>query len=272
MKVNKKLLGVVVMTSLLASTMILGGCGEQGNKVNSTDGNVTSAQSEVQGQGETKTGFESTTLKNILNLSRPTEEAMYMDVVASSEDVGYEDILATMKLNKENIDTMALSASLMNVKAYTTAIIKPVDGKAEEVKKSLEDWKQTQMTNFEQYLADQYDVAQHAIITEANGYIIMAMCENPETFVENVESYLQKEANAIQIEAEAYNKVVEGLKEQENNQTEGTEPGGTVGNEENNGTIEITENDRIARDINEGHKVIEGAKLESQNRAESKAE
>lgn len=251
MKANKKLLGVVVMTSLLASTMLLGGCGEQSNNGNSIGGNVTSAQSEIQGQGETKAGFESATLKNILNLSRPTEEAVYMDVVASSEDVGYEDILAMTKLNKDNIDTMALSASLMNVKAYTTAIIKPADGKAEDIKKSLEDWKQTQMSNFERYLADQYDVAQHAIIAESNGYIIMAMCENPETFVENVESYLQKEANAIQIEAEAYNKVLEGLKEQENNQTEGTEPGGTDGNEENNGTIEIPENGIIASDINE---------------------
>ena len=91
-------------------------------------------------------------------------ESMYYDVLGFTAD---------------DVTELAMSVSLINVKAYGIVIAKPAEGCEETVKAGLQGFIDTQCANFETYLADQYEIAKNAKLeTLDDGTIIMVMCEN----------------------------------------------------------------------------------------------
>lgn len=99
-------------------------------------------------------------------------ESMYYDVLGFTAD---------------DVTELAMSVSLINVKAYGIVIAKPAEGCEETVKAGLQGFIDTQCANFETYLADQYEIAKNAKFeTLDDGTIIMVMCENADAVYEAI--------------------------------------------------------------------------------------
>lgn len=94
---------------------------------------------------------------------------------AAIEDAYYQVVGFTAA----DVDDIAMSVSLINVKAYGIVIAKPAEGCADTVKAGLQAFIDTQCNNFETYLADQYEIAKNAKLeTLDDGTIVMVMCAN----------------------------------------------------------------------------------------------
>lgn len=97
---------------------------------------------------------------------------------AAIEDAYYQVVGFTAA----DVDDIAMSVSLINVKAYGIVIAKPAEGCADTVKAGLQAFIDTQCNNFETYLADQYEIAKNAKLeTLDDGTIVMVMCANADT-------------------------------------------------------------------------------------------
>lgn len=94
---------------------------------------------------------------------------------AAIEDAYYQVVGFTAA----DVDDIAMSVSLINVKAYGIVLAKPAEGCADTVKAGLQAFIDTQCNNFETYLADQYEIAKNAKLeTLDDGTIVMVMCAN----------------------------------------------------------------------------------------------
>ena len=97
---------------------------------------------------------------------------------AAIEDAYYQVVGFTAA----DVDDIAMSVSLINVKAYGIVLAKPAEGCADTVKAGLQAFIDTQCNNFETYLADQYEIAKNAKLeTLDDGTIVMVMCANADT-------------------------------------------------------------------------------------------
>lgn len=102
---------------------------------------------------------------------------------AAIEDAYYQVVGFTAA----DVDDIAMSVSLINIKAYGIVIAKPAEGCEETVKAGLQGFIDTQCANFETYLADQYEIAKNAKLeTLDDGTIIMVMCENADAVYEAI--------------------------------------------------------------------------------------
>ena len=84
----------------------------------------------------------------------------------------------------------AFSFSMMNVQAYTIAVVKPADGKKDTVLKYFADYQTQMKNNFDKYLADQYEIAKNAVTEEVNGYIVFVMAENADSVAAAIKAKL----------------------------------------------------------------------------------
>ena len=91
-------------------------------------------------------------------------------------------ILENLGLLVEDMKAFAVSSSAMNVQAYGIAAVMPAEGKTEAVTSALQSYIDAQKASFEQYLADQYEVASSAKLeTLEDGTVLMVMCEDQDT-------------------------------------------------------------------------------------------
>ena len=120
-------------------------------------------------------------LADAITSSRTDEENEAYPVFsdkAAIEDAYYQVVGFTAA----DVDDIAMSVSLINVKAYGIVIAKPAEGCADTVKAGLQAFIDTQCNNFETYLADQYEIAKNAKLeTLDDGTIVMVMCANADT-------------------------------------------------------------------------------------------
>ena len=94
---------------------------------------------------------------------------------AAIEDAYYQVVGFTAA----DVDDIAMSVSLINIKAYGIVIAKPAEGCADTVKAGLQAFIDNQCASFETYLADQYEIAKNAKLeTLDDGTIVMVMCAN----------------------------------------------------------------------------------------------
>lgn len=99
------------------------------------------------------------------------------------EDMYYQVVGFT----SSDVDEIAMSVSLINIKAYGIVVVKPAEGCEETVKAGLQGFIDTQCANFETYLADQYEIAKNAKLeTLEDGTIVMVMCENADSVYESI--------------------------------------------------------------------------------------
>ena len=91
------------------------------------------------------------------------------------------------EIDKENIQAGAQPVSLINVKAYGILLIQPKEDKSEEVMKDLNGYVEKMKKSFENYLRDQYEVANSTILKQQDdGLIILVMAEDARTIYDNI--------------------------------------------------------------------------------------
>ena len=140
--------------------------------------------------GSDKTAEELTELYSSAITDNGGEMVEYNPVFTEvKEDDMSAIILENLGLLVEDMKAFAVSPSVMNVQAYGIAAVMPAEGKAETVTSALQSYIDAQKASFEQYLADQYEVASSAKLeTLEDGTILMVMCEDQDTVFDAISS------------------------------------------------------------------------------------
>ena len=100
-------------------------------------------------------------------------------------------MLPLLNLEDDMYTDLAASISAMMVRSYAVAIVKPADGKTDEVKAALEAYVASEQQSMEHYLEDQYQIAKAATVTVApTGEVILVCAENHDTLLANIEKAL----------------------------------------------------------------------------------
>ena len=168
----KRMLSLSLSALLLLSA--LAGCG-------SKDAGTTSRTPEEATEAY-QTAIES---------ARDAELNEAVPVVTSTEDDTASLVLPLIGITDENTDAFAVAISPMNIKAYGVAAILPAEGKSEEVLEGVNAFVEQQKQSFEQYLVDQYEIANAAKVeTLEDGTILLVMCEDQDTVLEAIKTAL----------------------------------------------------------------------------------
>ena len=112
-------------------------------------------------------------------------------VITSTDDQMADLILPMLGITEENAAAFAVAVSPMNIRAYGIAAVFPAEGKSKEVQEGLQGFIDQQKQSFEQYLADQYDIASAARLeTLDDGTILLVMCEDQDTVFDAIQETL----------------------------------------------------------------------------------
>lgn len=134
-----------------------------------------------------------TAYQTAIESARDQEMNESIPVITSSSDELADMILPMLGITAENAAAYAVAVSPMNVKAYGVAAIMPAEGKSEEVLEGVNAFVTQQKQNFEQYLADQYEIADSAQVeTLDDGTILLVMCEDQDTVLSSIKESLSQ--------------------------------------------------------------------------------
>ncbi len=135
-----------------------------------------------------------------LMIARPGEtEGTYTAVGGTSAEYEADalqseiaDIMLPMLgLQEGDFEDFAASVSLMMVRSYGVAIVKPAAGKTDAVKTALEGYVEGQRLSMEHYLPDQYEIAQAATVTVVpSGEVVLVCSENGAEVLASIQSAL----------------------------------------------------------------------------------
>lgn len=102
-------------------------------------------------------------------------------------------LLPLLGLEEGSYTDFAASVSAMMVQSYGVAIVKPAEGKTQEVTDALNNYVLSQQQSMEHYLEDQYEIAKSAKVeTVPTGEVVMVCCENSDTVLANIKAALAK--------------------------------------------------------------------------------
>lgn len=100
-------------------------------------------------------------------------------------------LLPLLDLDEDLYTDFAASVSAMMVRSYGVAIVKPAEGKTEDVKAALEAYVAREQQSMEHYLEDQYQIAKAATVTVApTGEVILVCAEGHDDLLANIEKAL----------------------------------------------------------------------------------
>lgn len=100
-------------------------------------------------------------------------------------------LLPLLNLPEGSYTDFAASLSSMMVQSYGIAIIKPAEGKTQDVVDAMDAYILGQQQAMEHYLEDQYQIAKAATVTVApTGEVILVCAENHDTLLTNIEKAL----------------------------------------------------------------------------------
>lgn len=147
----------------------------------------------------------------IIHDARPAEDNEYQMIFTNGSDGKYTAIdgysadyeadvlsdeienllLPGLGLEEGSYTDFAASLSMMMIRVYGIAIVKPAEGKTDAVKDALESFVLSQQQSMENYLADQYEIALNAKVKVVpTGEVVMVCCENSDTVLANIEKAL----------------------------------------------------------------------------------
>ena len=100
-------------------------------------------------------------------------------------------ILPMLGLEAGDYEDFAASVSIMNVRSYAVAIVKPAEGKTDAVQQALENYVTGQQLAMQNYLADQYEIAKAATVTTVpSGEVVLVCCADADTVLASIEEAL----------------------------------------------------------------------------------
>ena len=100
-------------------------------------------------------------------------------------------LLPLLDLPEGSYTDLAASLSAMMVQSYGVAIVKPAEGKTQEVVDAMDAYIQNQQQTMEHYLEDQYQIAASAkVATFPTGEVVMVCCENSDAVMNAIKTAL----------------------------------------------------------------------------------
>ena len=100
-------------------------------------------------------------------------------------------LLPLLDLPEGSYTDLAASLSSMMVQSYGVAIVKPAEGKTQEVVDAMDAYIQNQQQTMEHYLEDQYQIAASAkVATVPTGEVVMVCCENSDAVMNAIKTAL----------------------------------------------------------------------------------
>ena len=100
-------------------------------------------------------------------------------------------MMPLLGLEDDMYDDFAASVSGMMVSVYGVAIVKPAEGRTQDVVDAMDAYVQSQQKAMERYLEDQYEIASAArVVTVPTGEVVMVCCEDSDTVLENIKKAL----------------------------------------------------------------------------------
>ena len=100
-------------------------------------------------------------------------------------------LLPLLDLPEGSYTDLAASLSAMMVQSYGVAIVKPAEGKTQEVVDAMDAYIQNQQQTMEHYLEDQYQRAAAAqVATVPTGEVVMVCCENSDAVMNAIKTAL----------------------------------------------------------------------------------
>ena len=131
--------------------------------------------------------------KTAIEAARDQEMNEVVPVITPGEGDLADLVLPMLGLTDENAAAYAVAVSPMNIKAYGIAAIMPAEGKHDEVLEGVQAFVDQQKHNFEQYLVDQYDIANNAKVeTLDDGTILLVMSEGQDEVFTSIQDALSK--------------------------------------------------------------------------------
>lgn len=125
-----------------------------------------------------------------ITAARTDEDNEYNPILTNTgENPDAELIFSVLGVTAEDMDAYAISVSLMNVRAYAVAAIKPTEGKEETVTTALQTYVDNTKASFEFYLPEPFEVASNARLeTLEDGTVLLVMCEDQDTVFDSISS------------------------------------------------------------------------------------
>lgn len=140
---------------------------------------------------------------NSTGLSPEEQSALYAEAIenAQDEESGFsvmtpedeipELMYTFLGFEPEDAEALALSVSLVNIKAYGIVLVKPAEGKKDAIKTGLQSFIDNQKQSFDHYLPDQFAIAESARLeTLKDGSLLMVMTPNVDTVFESISAAL----------------------------------------------------------------------------------
>lgn len=190
----KKLLMVgvslMIILSLVACSKKEDDKKDDANKPGIED-NVDKDKQENEKDNDNKDEASNNKLSQLILDNRDKELNDAVGIVDSSDDPEAEITFDMLDIDEKDMFEYAISLSPMNINAYCVAIVKPAEGKKDVIMDAFKSYKASQEEAFEQYLQDQYKIAQEAVLTEVGEYIVFAMCQDSATFRDNIVNALK---------------------------------------------------------------------------------
>ena len=170
---------------LLALLLVLPGCSKVEDEMDKMESQMAQKEELT---AEERTQLYQTAIEN----ARDQEENDALPIITSVDDDMGQATFDLLGLKKEDVEACALSASLMNVKAYGVAAVCPVADREEAVRNGLNDFIANRKESFHQYLQDQYEIADKAKLgTLKDGTILLVMCENQDQVYESIQTAIE---------------------------------------------------------------------------------
>lgn len=167
-----------ILPLLLTLALALTACGGREKKSAKTPEELTAAYTQA------------------ITAARDQETNDYFQVMTSGDETDSgmrEMVFAALGVDPADTSAYGVSLSLMNVSAYAIAAIMPAEGKADTVRKGLEDYIANQKQSFEFYLEAQYEIASNAKLEElSDGTLLLVMCEDQDTVFDSIKASLEQ--------------------------------------------------------------------------------
>ena len=124
--------------------------------------------------------------------ARDAEMNEAIGILTDTGDDMTDVIFELLGVTAADMSAFALSVSPMNIKAYGIAAIYPAAGKSDAVLEGLNAFIDRQKQSFEQYLADQYEIASNAHLeTLEDGTILLVMCEDQDAVFDAIRDTIE---------------------------------------------------------------------------------
>lgn len=110
---------------------------------------------------------------------------MQVPTVSSVTDFMWQMLQPQLLLESDDIEGFSIAYSAMNVQAYCVAVIKPAEGKLDNVLAGLEHYHGIEVSNYTNYLMDQLEIVEAAITkTLDDGTVLFVMAPDAEEMAE----------------------------------------------------------------------------------------